>query len=105
MPKIAFSHIFCLYKINSMCINIEILLHICYYIRQRSWANVMYSPLFVTLQNRRFLQSILVTAVCLSPAFVRLFAMYRPQYWSDRSDFVPADVFWSHDDGKMFWSK
>ena len=93
-----------------------------YYIRQRSWANVMYSPLFVclllckivdfckvywsprfvTLQNRRFLQSILVTAVCLSAAFVRLFAMYRPHYWSDRSDFVPADVFWSHDDGKMF---
>ena len=39
------------------------------YIRQRSWANVMYSPLFVcfvTLQNRRFLQSILVTTVCLS---------------------------------------
>ena len=45
-----------------------------YYIRQRSWANVMYSPLFVTLQNRRFLQSILVTAVCLSVClFVCLF--------------------------------
>ena len=38
--------------------------------------------------------------VGLSP-FVRQFAMYRPQYWSDRSDFVPADVFWSQDDGKI----
>ena len=35
------------------------------YIRQRSWANVMYSPLFVTLRNLRFSQSMLVTAVCM----------------------------------------
>ena len=43
------------------------------YIRQRSWANVMYSSpfvclsvcLFVTFRNLRFSESILVTAVCL----------------------------------------
>ena len=53
----------------------------------------------ITLQNRRFLQSILVTAVCLS---VRHFAMYRPQYWSDRPDFLTADAFWSENHLKHF---
>ena len=83
------------------------------------FCKVYWSPRFITLQNRRFLQSILgtavcyfakssifqnmlVTAVCLSVSKFCLRTMYRPQYWSDRSDFVPADVFWSKDHGKCF---
>ena len=83
-----------------------------YYIRQRSWANVMYSSPFVTLQNRRFLQSILVTAVCLSVClfvclsvclFVRLFARDRSNHRSNLSEKFTADIFSSKDAGNYFW--
>ena len=79
------------------------------YIRQRSWANVMYSPLFVTLRKSEdFSQSILVTAVCLllfeifdfrkvywSPRFVTLRKTFRKVYWSPRfvCVFVCLSVF------------
>ena len=58
---------------------------------------------FVTLQNLRFFKSMLVGEFFLSAFCLR--TMYRPQYWSDRSDFVPADVFWSKDHGKYFLVK
>ena len=66
----------------------------------------MYSSPFVTLQNRRFLQSILVTAVCLSVCLsVRQFAIYRPYHWTDRPDFLTYDVFWFKDDPFFFFLK
>ena len=76
---------------------------------------VYWSPRFVTLQNRRFLQSILVTAVCLSVCLsvclfvclsVRQFAIYRPYHWIDRPDFFTYDVLWfKYDTNFFFWNR
>ena len=102
-----------------------------YYIRQRSWANVMYSPLFVclllckivdfckvywsprfvTFRNLRFSESILVTAVCLfvclsvclsvCPSSKALQA--APLVRS--SWFFAEDVFWTRDNAELFFFK
>ena len=45
-------------------------------------------------------------SVCLFARLsVCLFAMYRPHRWSDRPDFLTADVFWSKDDPYTFFLK
>ena len=85
------------------------------------------SVCLLAFRNLRFSKSILVTAVCLfhyfakvwktfrkvywSPRFVCLSVclffclqtMYRPQYWSNRPDFLTADVFSSQDIAESFF--
>ena len=56
--------------------------------------------LVITLQNLRFFKVCWSVSFFLSAFCLR--TMYRPQYWSDRPDFVPADVFWSKDHGNYF---
>ena len=74
-----------------MAVRIVVRGECCYYIRQRSWANVMYSSPFVCLSVSRITQKVMDGFVgrmlCIHPRlFVCLLAGLLKKLWTDLNE-------------------